>query len=85
MSHQYRDDTPNSHAFQISVLIAEMERTVELLGEGIAASETQANVFDRTAIAYPPLARSLWERQTKLRQTISDLRRRIPAPVVEEA
>ncbi|KQW22839.1 hypothetical protein ASC80_05720 [Afipia sp. Root123D2] len=83
MSHPFRDETRTSHAFQISVLIAEMEQTVELLGEGIAASETQANVFDRTAIAYPPLARSLWERRTKLRETISDLRRRVPVPAVE--
>jgi hypothetical protein len=87
MTNQYRDDTSaNSQAvLQISVLISEMERTVQLLGEGIASSESQAKVFDRTNIAYPTLALSLWERQTKLKQTISDLRRRIPALAEEEA
>jgi hypothetical protein len=65
-------------AKQIAAMIADMERVARALGDDVVEIETHAKIYDKNDITYPPLARSLWQRQNNLKRTIAELQRRFP-------
>jgi hypothetical protein len=73
MKRQYRIETPeiDRAVTQVATMIADMKRVVALLDEDIAAVRTR--IHDKADSAYPPLAKSLWERQNNLKRTIAEL------------
>jgi prefoldin subunit 5 len=79
MERRYRIETPDTDraARQITAMVADMERVVAMLGEDIAATEARAEVYDKTDVAYPPLAKALWDRQNNLKRTVAELQRRL--------
>ena len=79
MKRQYRIDTPETDraVTQVATMIADMKRVVALLDEDIAATEVRTGILDKADIAYPPLAKSQWERQNNLKRTIAELQRRL--------
>ena len=79
MNRQYRIDTPETDraVTQVATMIADMKRVVALLDEDIAATEVRTGMHDKADIAYPPLAKSQWERQNNLKRTIAELQRRL--------
>jgi type II secretory pathway component PulJ len=90
MKRQYRIETPETEraVMQVAAMIADMERVVALLDRDIAATEVRTGILDKANIAYPPLAKSQWERQNNLKRTIAELRRHLseaPAAAVEAA
>jgi phage shock protein A len=90
MKRQYRIETPETDRAvkQVATMIADMKRAVALLDEDIAATEVRTGIHDKAHFAYPPLAKSLWERQNNLKRTIAELQRHLseaPAAAVEAA
>ena len=88
MKRQYRFETPKSHraVTQVATMIADMKRVVALLDEDIAATEVRTGILDKADIAYPPLAKSLWDRKNNLKRTIAELQRHLsetPAAAME--
>ena len=88
MKRQYQSETPQSRraVTQVATMIAEMKRVVALLDEDITATEVRTGILDKADIAYPPLAKSQWERQNNLKRTIAELQRHIsetPAAAME--
>jgi hypothetical protein len=75
MKRQYRIETPETDraVTQVATMIADMKRVVALLDEDIAATEVRTGILDKANVAYPPLAKSLWERQNNLMRTIAEL------------
>lgn len=76
----------------IQGMIAQLERTVQILKIDIATEEERVRVFDPSSSAYPILARTLSARRDNLQETIAALDARlrtatasIPTPVVEAA
>jgi hypothetical protein len=65
-------------AKQIAAMIADMERVARALGDDVVEIETRAKIYDKNDVAYPPLAKTLWDRQNNLKRTIADLQRRLP-------
>ena len=58
----------------LSLLFAELQRSVGLIEADIRAEEERANAFDRSSATYPALARHLRDRRDNLLATISLLR-----------
>lgn len=71
-------------AKQIAAMIADMERVSRALGDDVVEIETHAKIYDKNDITYPPLARSLWQRQNNLKRTIAELQRRLPEAAAME-
>jgi hypothetical protein len=76
MSMPPRFETPRKTAM-ISKILADLVRTVQLIEGEIAAQEERANVFDRSDVKYPILARTLIERCDNLKMTIDALEQRL--------
>jgi hypothetical protein len=68
---------PSREAIQTRILIADIDRVVQILNSDIAAEEQQAAVFDRCQAEYPMLARNLAARRDNLRGTIAALEKRL--------
>ena len=69
--------TPAREALQTRVLIADINRVVQILDSDIAAEEEQARIFDRSQVEYPMLARTMAARRDNLMDTITALERRL--------
>jgi hypothetical protein len=90
MKHQ-RDfkrvsDVALREAAQVSALISDLDRTIQILDCDVANEEERARVSDRSDPAYPILARALAARRDNLRDTIAALEKRlatIKVPVAE--
>ena len=88
MKHQphFGKATPTREALQTRILIADINRVVQILDSDIAAEEEQARVFDRSKVGYPMLARTLAARRDNLMDTIAALEQRLvnlPADQIE--
>ena len=81
MKHQrHFEDLPYSReAEQTKLLIADLDRIVQILNVDVAAEEEQAKVFETTRHEYPILARALKARRDNLLDTIAALRQRLPS------
>jgi hypothetical protein len=80
MNHPRHFDTrPASQreAARIWKMIGELDRTVRLLDCDITTEEERARISDRSASAYPILARMLGARRDNLKDTITALERRL--------
>lgn len=64
---------------QIETLIANLERSIELLSSDIDSEETRARIRDVGDPAYPILARHLRTRRANLGTTIAALQARLQA------
>jgi hypothetical protein len=81
MKHQRHFDTSEvtpRDAMQIRKMIGDLDRTVHFLDCDIATEEERAGISDRSAVAYPILARMLATRRDNLKETITALKRRLP-------
>ena len=88
MKHQphFGKATSAREALQTRILIADINRVVQILDSDIAAEEEQARVFDRSKVTYPMLARTLAARRDNLMDTIAALEQRLvnlPADQIE--
>jgi septation ring formation regulator EzrA len=79
MKHQrhFGSATPARDALQTRLLIADINRVVQILNGDIAAEEEQARIFDRSRVDYPILARTLVARRDNLWETITALEQRL--------
>ena len=79
MKHQrhFGSATPARDALQTRLLIADINRVVQILNGDIAAEEEQARIFDRSRVDYPILARTLVARRDNLLGTIAALEQRL--------
>jgi hypothetical protein len=80
MNHPRHFDTrPASQreAARIWKMFGELDRTVRLLDCDITTEEERARISDRSASAYPILARMLGARRDNLKDTITALERRL--------
>jgi hypothetical protein len=79
MKHQrhFGSTTPPREALRTRILIADINRVVQILDSDIAAEEEQARVFDRSKVGYPMLARALAARRDNLMDTIAALEQRL--------
>jgi septation ring formation regulator EzrA len=90
MKHQRHferaSDVALREAAQISTMISDLDRLVQLLDCDIATEEERARISDRSDRVYPILARTLAARRDNLRDTIAALEQRlttIKAPQAE--
>ena len=76
MKHQrhFGSTTPPREALQTRILIADINRVVQILNSDITAEEEQARIFDRSQVEYPMLARTLAARRNNILDTIAALR-----------
>jgi hypothetical protein len=65
-------------AKQIAAMIADMEHVARALEDDVVEIESRTKIYDKNDVAYPPLAKTLWDRQNNLKRTIADLQRRRP-------
>jgi len=79
MKHECHFDrrSPSHEALQTRILIADINRVVQILDSDIAAEEQQAGVFDHRQAEYPMLARTLTTRRDNLKDTIAALEKRV--------
>jgi hypothetical protein len=63
----------------IRCMIADLERTVQILNIDVSAEEERVRVFDRSKPSYPILARTLIARRDNLLETIAALDQRLHA------
>jgi septation ring formation regulator EzrA len=81
MKHQRHferaSDVALREAAQISTMISDLHRLVQLLDCDIATEEERARISDRPDRAYPILARTLAARRDNLRDTIAALEQRL--------
>jgi Zn-dependent M32 family carboxypeptidase len=77
MKNECHYDTSETERVQIRKVIADLGRTVQLLGYDIAAEEERTGISDRSEAAYSLLAKMLATRRDNLRDTISALERRL--------
>jgi septation ring formation regulator EzrA len=76
MKHQRHFET---EAVRTRVLIADLDRIVQILNEAIASEEELAGVSDRSQAGYPLHARNIAARRDNLTDTIAALERRLQA------
>jgi hypothetical protein len=80
MKHQRHFDASyatSREAVQISRMISDLERLVQLLDCNIAVQEECVGISDQSDVAYPILASSLAARRDNLRETIAALEQRL--------
>jgi septation ring formation regulator EzrA len=79
MKHQRHFDNgdPSREARQTRMLIADIDRVLQILDSDIANEEQQAGVFDHCLAEYPMLARTLAARRSNLTVTIDALEKRL--------
>jgi hypothetical protein len=80
MKHQRHFDTRETaqrEAVKIRKMIADLDRSVQLLNCDITTEEERARISDRSDAAYPILARMLTARRDNLRETITALERQL--------
>jgi hypothetical protein len=80
MKHQPHFDTREAaqrEAILIWRMIADIDRNVRLLDCDISTEEERAGMSDRSNAAYPILARTLAARRENLRDTVTELERRL--------
>jgi hypothetical protein len=71
-------ETELKQAALIQRMMDELGRTVQILNIHISTEEERVRVFDRSAPAYPILAKTLIARRDNLLVTIADLGQRLP-------
>jgi hypothetical protein len=81
-SHHFDSRDSSREALKTRILIADIDRVVQILNSDIAAEEQQTGVFDRCHAEYPMLARTLAARRDNLKGTMAALERRISGPLV---
>jgi hypothetical protein len=83
MKHQHHLGNVNvvRQAAQVTVLIADLSRIVDILNVDIASREQEAGVADPARPGYPALARELRARRDNLLETIDALRPRSVQPI----
>ena len=91
MKHQRHfervNDAKSKEAAQISKMIGDLGRLIQILDCEIATEEERAGASDRSDPAYPTLARALAVRRNNLRDTITALEQRLsglPTEIVPE-
>jgi 2C-methyl-D-erythritol 2,4-cyclodiphosphate synthase len=78
MKYQRHFDTRETAQREvIRKMIAELDRSVQLLNCDITTEEERARISDRSHAAYPILARMLTARRDNLRETITALERQL--------
>jgi len=82
--------TDSRHAAVITSMIADLQRSIQILGIDIHTEEERARVFDEADPHYPILATTLRARRDNLIVTVASLRERLrditaAAPAVSEA
>jgi hypothetical protein len=78
MKHQRHFETTTSReATQTRILIADLDRIVQMLNDAIAAEEELAGVSDRLQAGYPMHAKLLAARRDNLADTIAELEQRL--------
>jgi hypothetical protein len=84
MKHQRHLGSVNAvrEATQVTILIADLSRIVDLLNLDIASREQEAGVTDPARPEYPALARELRARRDNLLETIDALQQRSVQPIV---
>jgi hypothetical protein len=70
-------DVELREAWQISALIEDLDRVVQILDCDIATEEERAGVFKPSHRFYPVVARSLAERRKNLKRTVAALEKRL--------
>jgi hypothetical protein len=65
-------------AKQIAAMIADMEHVARALEDDVVEIESRTKIYDKNDVDYPPLAKTLWDRQNNLKRSIADLQRRLP-------
>ena len=70
-------DAAQREAVKIRKMIADLDRSVQLLNCDIAIEEERTGMFDRSDAAYPMLARMLTARRDNLRETITALEKQL--------
>jgi hypothetical protein len=81
------NDAKSKEAAQISKMIGDLGRLIQILDCEIATDEERAGVSDRSDPTYPILARTLAVRRNNLRDTITALEQRLsglPTEIVPE-
>jgi hypothetical protein len=73
----FESSTASREAVKTRVLIAHLDRIVQILNGDIAAEEEQAGIFDVFHPEYPMLARALAARRDNLTDTIAALEQRV--------
>ena len=83
MKHQRHLGSVNAvrEATQVTMLIADLSRIVDLLNVDIASREQETGVTDPARPEYPALARGLRARRDNLLETIDVLRQRSVQPI----
>jgi len=72
---------------QVSVIrsiIADLERTLQILRIDVHTEEERVRVFDKADSSYPILARTLSARVENLKTTVADLKERLASLTVTE-
>jgi hypothetical protein len=79
MKHQrhFESSTASRQPAQTRLLIADLDRIVQILNNDIATEEEHAGIFDRFHPEYPMLARALAARRDNLTDTIAALEQRV--------
>jgi hypothetical protein len=70
-------DAAQREAVKIRKMIADLDRSAQLLNCDIAIEEERTGMFDRSDAAYPMLARMLTARRDNLRETITALEKQL--------
>ena len=83
MKHQRHLGSVNAvrEAIQVTNLIADLSRIVDILNVDIASREQETGVTDPARPEYPALARELRARRDNLLETIDALRQRLVQPI----
>jgi len=80
MKHQRHLRSAVREATEVTILIADLSRIVDILNVDIASKEEEAGVTDHARPEYPALARELRARRDNLLETINALRQRLVQP-----
>jgi hypothetical protein len=67
---EIENEAASRETTQIRTMIADFNRTLQVLGHEISAEEERARVSDPTDIAYPILARVMRARRENLKVTV---------------
>lgn len=83
MKSQRRFETASATALRettvIRSMLRDLERTIKLLDDDIAAEEERAQIFDIFNARYPILARALVARRDNMKATVAALAQRLGA------
>ncbi len=77
MRNQRHFENPRRDAYQIRTVIADLDRTIQLLNCDIGMREEDAGTNDPADLAYPATARAMAVRRDNLEITVAALERRL--------